>query len=99
MSIDNNFPNLWQLLAGYFYDSSFEKLNDKEIIALFRSHFDDPRELDKRYSSVIQEIDQSILDIESHWQGISLDANRVFKNAEDAKAWLIQIQKWLVEFR
>ena len=90
MNLQNDYPEVWNFLSGYFPDSDFDILSDEEIVMQYRSDVI-PNELEQSK----KEISNLILNISLYWKEVSISANRYFNNSNECRSWLEEMKSIL----
>lgn len=86
MSLEQQYPPLFQFFAGYFPEADLDGLTDVEVVADFKQ---------KNPQSVIQETRAALNKVPKEaqvLQQIAQEANRYFETTEDAWAWVQMIR-------
>lgn len=94
MSFIKDYPNLFQFFVGYFPDADFENLTDEEIVSeyvLEHKKYDNYQKI----IQLIKNIEKLINNIDNYWEEVGDEANRYFKNSQEALVWLNMIKREL----
>ena len=91
MDLNIKYPRLFQFFVGYFSDSDFEELTDKEIILKYIDDCNKSNYSKKELKEVEKDILDLSLEIDNFWESLSAESNIYFENSNDALIWLDKI--------
>lgn len=88
MAFADNYPNLFQLFAGYFH--AYKNGPDEETLALYRADCSAGE-----ITHTLDELTRLLADPASWVEGIGVEANRYYPTETESRAWLLKIRQGL----
>ena len=89
MSLQEQYPTLWNFFGACFPDADFDNLTDEAVVAQYKAN--------ARASGVaraVAELDRLLTDA-AHWETAAGEANRYFETPAEMRQWLLMVRKEL----